>query len=64
MNGKIEEAESHQDTGQMLFDLPEGHSRVRVRFTRTADRTLGAALTVLAAVVIAGLAWPWRQVKS
>jgi len=43
--------------------LPEGHSRVRVRFTRTADRTLGAALTVLATVVIAGLAWPWRQVK-
>ena len=63
VNGEIEEAESHEDTGQMLFDLPEGHSRVRVRFTRTADRTLGAALTVLAAVVIAGLAWPWRQVK-
>jgi len=34
-----------------------------VRFTRTADRTLGAALTVLAAVAITGLVWPWRQIK-
>lgn len=63
VNGEIEEAESQEHTGQMLIDLPAGHSRVRVRFTRTADRTLGATLTVVATLLIAGLAWPWRQVK-
>ncbi len=61
VNGVATEAESHQDTGQMMIALPAGYSHVRVRFARTTDRTIGALLSGAAALALLGLARAGRR---
>lgn len=62
VNGVPTVAESDPDTGQMLVPVPAGKSSVEVRFVRTADRTMGGALSSLAALLVSGLAWfGWRR---
>jgi len=56
VNGKPALARSLPDTGQMLVAVPSGHSRVRVRFTRTADRGAGILLSIGAGLLLVGLA--------
>ena len=45
----------------MMIELPAGYSRVRVRFSRTADRTVGGLLSGAAVIVLAGLGWIGRR---
>ncbi len=61
VNGQPAEAEPQENTGQMMIDLPVGHSRVRVHFSRTADRTVGGLLSGAAVIVLVGLAWIGRR---
>jgi len=48
---------SADDTGQMLIPIAPGKSRVTVRFTRTPDRTIGAAISALSAIAAVFLFW-------
>ncbi len=56
VNGKPALTRSLPDTGQMLVTVPSGHSRVRVQFTRTADRSAGILLSIGAGLLLVGLA--------
>jgi uncharacterized membrane protein len=59
VNGKAATPEHAGDADQMILDLPVGESSVRVRFTRTLDRTLGGLVSVLALLTWLGLLlWP------
>ena len=51
VNGAAVQPESAEDYGQMLVPLSAGKSRVIVRFTRTKDRTLGAAASMLSVAI-------------
>jgi hypothetical protein len=44
------------DNGQMLVPLDEGTHRVEIRFRRTRDRTIGAAISIVSALVLLALA--------
>ncbi|MFY9584392.1 MAG: 6-pyruvoyl-tetrahydropterin synthase-related protein [Candidatus Acidiferrales bacterium] len=61
VNGKPALARSLPDTGQMLVTVPSGHSRVRVQFTRTADRSAGILLSIGAGLLLVGLALANRR---
>jgi hypothetical protein len=61
VNGKPALTRSLPDTGQMLVTVPSGHSRVRVRFTRTADRSAGILLSIGAGLLLVGLALANRR---
>jgi hypothetical protein len=47
VNGVRVQPQHPEDTGQMLIPLPAGASRITVRFARTPDRIVGAALSIL-----------------
>ena len=47
VNGNPIQPQHAEDTGQMIVAMPAGESRVTVRFARTPDRTIGAALSIL-----------------
>ncbi len=64
VNGLPVEAEADSDTGQMLVPLPEGRSRVEVRFVRTADRTAGGMLSGFAAVLLVGMVVGSRRIHE
>jgi hypothetical protein len=55
VNGVPVESESDADSGQMIVPLPGGKSSVEIRFARTLDRTVGGALSCVAALVLAGM---------
>lgn len=40
------------ETRQMILPIPAGNSRVSVRFSRTLDRTLGGAATLLSVMIV------------
>jgi hypothetical protein len=62
VNGEIVVAETEPDTGQIQVEVPAGHSVVRVRFVRTADRTIGGAISAAALLAVAGLIFvEWRK---
>ncbi len=56
VNGQPADATSDPDTSQMLVPLPAGQNRVEICFISTADRTAGAALSGVAAILLAGMA--------
>ncbi|HXN25104.1 MAG TPA: 6-pyruvoyl-tetrahydropterin synthase-related protein [Candidatus Dormibacteraeota bacterium] len=39
-------------TAQMIITIPAGHNRVRVRFVRTLDRTIGLALSAMGFIAL------------
>ncbi len=49
VNGAAVTPRGGDDFNQMIVPMPAGESRVRVRFTRTWDRTLGGGLSLVAA---------------
>ena len=56
VNGKTVTTQTMSDTMQMLVPLPAGSNRVDVRFSRTPDRTLGGALSLITAAALAACA--------
>jgi uncharacterized membrane protein len=61
VNGQAVAPESQrgEDADQMVLALPAGESNVKVRFTRTPDRTLGGVLSLLGLLAwVALLLWP------
>ena len=69
VDGKVAAAESRDNNGQMMISLPTGRHRVRVKFTRTVDRTMGAVLSGIASVFLLCLAtgrrdWGWAGKRS
>lgn len=56
VNGQIVAASTRELTGQMLIPFQAGENRVRIRFTRTWDRTLGGVISVATALSLACLA--------
>jgi hypothetical protein len=56
INGQPVSASSAPDTAQLQVQVPAGRSNVEIKFGRTEDRTLGAALSLFAAAICLGLA--------
>jgi uncharacterized membrane protein len=63
VNGKAVAPEQPGDSDQMILDLPAGESQVAVHFTRTPDRAIGAALSLLGLLIwLALLLWPLSRI--
>ena len=48
-------------TSQILVPIWKGSHRIQLRFGQTWDRTLGAAISLIAATTLGGLAWGYRR---
>jgi hypothetical protein len=57
VNGRAIAAESRDVTGQMVIPIETGVNRVRVTFTRTSDRTIGAIISCLTLILLIALEW-------
>lgn len=55
VNGMRSEAAADPETEQIIVPVPAGESRVEIRLARTADRTIGGALTGIAVLAIGSL---------
>jgi len=54
VNRKVVDAETQDNTGQMIIPVPSGTNQVRVTFTRTPDRTAGEIVSAVTAAVLGG----------
>jgi len=54
VNRKVVDAETQDNTGQMIIPVPSGTNQVLVTFTRTPDRTAGEIVSAVTAAVLAG----------
>lgn len=61
VNGEEVDPDAQEGTGQMLLQLDPGHRRVRIHFSRTPDRTLGAAVSLAATLALLALTWAGRH---
>ena len=52
VNGRVVQAGTRENTGQMLVPVQTGENRVQVSFIRTWDRTAGIWISVLAFMLI------------
>jgi hypothetical protein len=59
VNGRLVEATTLEDTGQIVIPAEAGKSGVQLSFMRTADRTAGGIISVLTAVCL--LMWWLRK---
>jgi hypothetical protein len=57
VNSRPVSTQTTEETGQMIIPISAGKNDIAILLTRTWDRTLGIALTVLALVVAAILLW-------
>ena len=57
VNGNPIAPQRMDDFNQMVIPIGAGSSEVRVRFTRTPDRWLGDAISLLGALIVAMLLW-------
>jgi hypothetical protein len=64
VNGKPLTPGRMDDVNQMVVPVDAGTSNVRVVFTRTADRSLGDAISVLSGLLVALLLWRSRRTSS
>jgi hypothetical protein len=64
VNGKRVAPESQDPTGRMVVPLPAGHSDVDVRFTRTPERWVGDAISLVAVLALAALLFPPQSEES
>jgi hypothetical protein len=55
VNGKAVAPQRGEDVAQMILPLRSGTSQIRVHFARTADRTIGAAISAAGLAVLAFL---------
>lgn len=55
LNGEVVTPEDTNESRQMVVPVEEGTSRIEVRFTRTADRSAGIALTMVSVAIAGGL---------
>ena len=53
VNGRIVQAGTREDTGQMLVPVDAGANRVHVYFARTSDRSLGGWISMITLILIA-----------
>ncbi len=51
VNGVVVTPRGGEDYNQMIVPVPAGESHIRVRFTRTWDRTLGIGLSLISALI-------------
>jgi hypothetical protein len=51
VNGRVVQAGAREETGQMLVPVEAGANRVEINFIRTRDRTAGAWISALAALL-------------
>ena len=51
VNGLTVTSERLDDVNQMVVPVPGGKSEIRVRFTRTPDRTAGVAISLISAIL-------------
>jgi hypothetical protein len=61
INNSAVNPEPPTDTNQMIVAIPAGQSTIRVRFTRTLDRTLGLLLTLITAIITGTLFFVSRR---
>ena len=54
VNGAVVEAETQDDTGQMMIPVPAGTNQVRVTFTKTPDRKAGEIISGATVGLLAG----------
>ncbi len=64
VNGTTVKPESGEDYNEMIVPVAAGESHVRVRFTRTWDRTLGGLLSAATAVFLLWLLVTGTRRKS
>jgi len=61
VDGRETELRTREITGEILVPVAAGRHRVEVRFERTPDRTAGGAISILAAIGLAGFEWARRK---
>ena len=61
VNAKAVQPERADDINQMIIRVPAGSSQIDVRFTHTADRKIGNAISLLSALLTIGLFWIGRK---
>lgn len=59
VNGRVVEAATREDSGQMLVPVEAGLNRVQIRFTRTWDRIVGGWISAVTALGLAAF-YCWR----
>ena len=64
VNGHPLQAQSDDNTGQIVLPLPAGENRVRIYFARTWDRPAGVALSFAALVLLIALTLLFRRQES
>jgi hypothetical protein len=57
LDGGSMQIKAAPDTGQILITMPPGAHRVEIRFTRTWDRTVGIAISLISAIGLLGFAF-------
>jgi hypothetical protein len=57
VNGKVVQPGRADDINQMIIPVPAGRSQIDVRFTRTTDRKIGNAISLLSAFLTIILFW-------
>ena len=57
VNGRVVQAGTREETGQMLVPVEVGGNRVEMNFVRTWDRAAGGWISVGALMLLLGLAW-------
>ena len=55
VNGMAVTPRRAEDVAQMILSLRAGTSDIRVHFARTADRTIGSAISVVGLVILSAL---------
>jgi hypothetical protein len=61
VNAQAVQPERADDINQMIVPVPAGNSQIDVRFTRTTDRKIGNAISLLSALLTMGLFWIGRK---
>lgn len=64
VNGTAVEPERLDDVNAMVIPVAAGSSEIRVRFTRTADRIVGDAISLLAGFLTLLLLWNWGPLRQ
>jgi 6-pyruvoyl-tetrahydropterin synthase related domain len=63
VNGRTTPTETLDVTGQMVIPIEQGMNSVRITFTRTWDRTIGAIISCVTLFTLIAIEW-WRRQSS